>query len=84
MKLIFAKIVVQQKSSFFVGNSFCESRPHMAALAKVTEAKCSYFDPLSFMCSPQPDENIAFRFKILVFSTPSPENALFHFAPSLN
>ena len=39
----------------------------MAALAKVVEAKCLYFDPLSFMFSPQPVKIIAFYVKTFVF-----------------
>ena len=46
--------VIFGKSHVSVKNIFCKNRPHMAALAEVLEAKCSYFDPLSFMFSPQP------------------------------
>ena len=38
----------------------------MAALGKVLEAKCSYFDVLSFMCSPHPAQNITLYLKIFV------------------
>ena len=56
----------------------------MAALAKVPEAKCSYVDPLSFMFSPQPINNIAFYVKICVFCTSFHEKVIFHVEASLN
>ena len=39
----------------------------MAALAEVLEAKRSYFDPISFMFSPHPAQNIALYLKMCVF-----------------
>ena len=33
------------------GKLIVNSQPHMAALADPPKAKCSYIDPLSFMCS---------------------------------
>ena len=80
----FGKKYFPVKILICVENSVCESWPYMAALAKVTEAKCAYFDPLSFMCSPQPDEDIAFCFKMFVFGTPFLDKTLFHFAASRN
>ena len=56
----------------------------MAALAEVLEAKCSYFDPLSFMFSPQPVNNITFYVKILILGTPFHEKVFFHLEASLN
>ena len=79
-----------REKSFFVQNVdlsnifFCKSQPHMAALAEVLEAKCSYFDSLSFMCSPQPAQHITFYCKMLIFSIPFSEKALCHLEPSLN
>ena len=56
----------------------------MAALAEVLEAKCSYFDPLSFICLPQPVKNITFYVKIVVFGTSFHEKVIFHLEASLN
>ena len=55
----------------------------MAALANPYEAKRSYFDPLSFMCSPQHVKHITFCVKILIFSIPFHEESLIHFAPCM-
>ena len=56
----------------------------MAALGEVLEAKCSYFDPLSFMFSPQPVKHIAFYVKIFVFATSCHEKTTFPLEASLN
>ena len=56
----------------------------MAALAEVLEAKCSHFDPFSFMFSPQPVKHIAFHVKIFVFGTSFHEHVIFHLEASLN
>ena len=63
---------------------FCWSRPDMAALAEVFEATCSYFDPLSFMFSPQPVKHIAFYVKMFVFGTYFHEKVILHLEASLN
>ena len=49
--------------------TFCKSRPYMAALANPPEAKYSHIDPLSFMFSPKPDQNITCYVNMLT-STP--------------
>ena len=56
----------------------------MAALGEVLQAKCSYFDAGSFMCSPHPAQNIALYPKILVFGALFLKKSLFHLEPSLN
>ena len=56
----------------------------MAALGKVLEAKCSYFDVLSFMFSPHPAQNTTLYLKMLGIWSPFSEKALFHLEPSLN
>ena len=53
----------------------------MAALAEVLEAKCSYFDPLTFMCSPHPAQYIAFYLKMLISTPAGHEKTLFHLEP---
>ena len=69
---------------FLLENSFCKSRPHMAAEANAYGAKCSYIDPLSFMCSPQPVKNISYYVKILIFGILFQEKVVFHLEASLN
>ena len=56
----------------------------MAALAEVLEAKCPCFDPLSFMFSPHPAQNIALYVMMMIFGALFSEKALFHLEPSLN
>ena len=41
----------------------------MASLANPPKAKCSYFDRLSFICSPTFDQHIAFDLKVLTFDS---------------
>ena len=65
-------------------NSFCKSRSHMAALANPPEAKYSHVDSLSFMFSPQPNENLALHVKILTLASLFHDKTLFRFEPSLN
>ena len=56
----------------------------MAALAEVLQAKCSYSDPLPFMFSPQPVNNITFYVEICVFGTACHAKVVFHLEASLN
>ena len=56
----------------------------MTALANLYEAKCSYFDPLSFISSPQHVNNIAFYINILICGTPFHEKVVFHLEATLN
>ena len=56
----------------------------MAALAEVLEAKCSYFDPLSFIFSPQPVKDIAVYVKTFVFGTSFHEKVIFPLEAPLN
>ena len=72
------------KCRLFLENYFCTSWSHMAALANRYEAKHSYFDNLSFMCSPQPDQNVTLYLKIVTSTPVCPEKAPFHLEPSLN
>ena len=65
--IIFGKVLFCWKCWFSLKHSFCINRLHMAALGEVLEAKCSYFDVLSFRCSPHPAQNIALYLKIVVF-----------------
>lgn len=82
--VMFAENHVSLRMSISLENYFCNSRPHMAALANPSEAKCSYFDPLSFMCSPKLDQNIALYLKMLTSTPVFLTNTLFHLEPSLN
>ena len=80
-KLVFEPFL---KSWFSLKKSFCKNRPHMAALGKVLEAKCLYFDVLSFMCSPHPAQNIALYIIIFVFGVFFLAKTLFHLEPPLD
>ena len=68
----------------FLENSFCKSRPRMAALANPYEAKCSYVDPPFFIFPPQPNQHLSFYIKIVTLASLFHEKTLFHVEPPLN
>ena len=56
----------------------------MAALADPSEAKCLYFDLLSFMFSPKCCQNIALYLEMFTSPTGFLKKTIFHLEHSLN
>ena len=60
--------------------AICKSRPHMAHLVNLSEAKCSYVDLLFVTFSPQ----LSFCVNVVTLASLVHEKTLFHVELSLN